>query len=260
MPIVTSFRASHNSAKRLPSWALIAFTLFWCLLSFGSAGILLAESFVSIRAQFRYLPVPATVISSKVVFRPGGKGGVCEPKIVYQFTVNGTTFQSDRISIGTYGSSNDAYANRVTSLFPAGAPITAYVDPNDPFHFLLLTGLDARVPLWLLFLTPFLAMGVGFIWGIWTENLRPYFSPNTCAASPQAQNVSLRSPLGAAFAALCLGGFGASAALMVIFNMDPPLAIAGFALATVYASAAIAAAIAGMHSNSQTVRMPKTPN
>lgn len=246
MPIVTSLRSKQDSSKCLPPWALITFTLFWCLLSFGSAGILLAESVVSIRAQFRYLPVSATVISSKVVFRPGGKHGRCEPKIVYQFTVNGTTFQSDHISVGTYGSSNDAYANRVASLFPAGAPRTAYVDRNDPSHSLLLTGLDARVPLWLLFLTPFLAMGVGVIWGIWTEILSPYFSSSTRVAPAHEQNVSLRSPLGAAFAVLFLGGFGASIALMVIFDMDPPLTIAGFALATVYGSAAIVAAIAGI--------------
>jgi len=77
-------------------------------------------------------PVQATVISSQVIAVRGSKGGTnYRPAVTYSYQVGGRTYTSQSVTI-INESRGWSWATGIVARYPAGAQITAYVNPRDP--------------------------------------------------------------------------------------------------------------------------------
>ena len=65
-------------------------------------------------------------------------------EILYEFSVEGTTFNGNRVAYGDYGSSNPSHARRVVNRYPEGEDVTVYYQPGNPEEALLEPGLKAQ--------------------------------------------------------------------------------------------------------------------
>ena len=61
------------------------------------------------------------------------------PEVRYEYTIDGTTYQGDRIKVGGYFGSQDR-ALDIVARFPAGAEVTAFYDPKSPSDAVLEQG------------------------------------------------------------------------------------------------------------------------
>lgn len=76
-----------------------------------------------------------TILMSSVQSRRSGTGGYSTiPVIVYQFEVNGKTFQSQNVRVGDkYLKVNVSWqAQETVDKYPIGKKVTVYYDPNNP--------------------------------------------------------------------------------------------------------------------------------
>ena len=65
-------------------------------------------------------------------------------EILYEFSVEGTTFNGDRVAYGDYGSSNSSHARRVVNRYPKGKSVTVHYMPGNPEECLLEPGLKGQ--------------------------------------------------------------------------------------------------------------------
>jgi hypothetical protein len=103
------------------------------LLLAGLVGLYLAggELLWQDRLVRRSKPVHAIMIVSAVPGAPGKGGGTFSPVVRYRYSVDAQTMESTRV--WPYRDQMDADEARIfLQRFPAGADITAYVDPADP--------------------------------------------------------------------------------------------------------------------------------
>jgi hypothetical protein len=63
------------------------------------------------------------------------------PIVHYEYTVDGTTYDGDRIKIGL-GAGSEGSARDIVERYPAGAEVTAYYDPGNPGSAVLEQGAD----------------------------------------------------------------------------------------------------------------------
>jgi hypothetical protein len=63
------------------------------------------------------------------------------PRIIYEFDLNGTRFQGDRVHFGGYRSRDDPYALRLVKQYPEGTEVTVYYMPDNPESSLLEPGI-----------------------------------------------------------------------------------------------------------------------
>ena len=84
-------------------------------------------------------------------------------RILYEFDLNGTRFQGDRVHYGGYRSRGDSYALNLVKQYPEGREVAVYYQPEDPEACLLEPGLRWHV--WLLpgFGAVFLIIGCGLL-------------------------------------------------------------------------------------------------
>ena len=95
-------------------------------------------------ATFEWPEVPCRILESEVQRHENTH----QFEVVYQYEVDGRSYQSDQAAVGLYASSSDQpfeFAQR----FPADSETVCYVDPADPFHAVLVQGSVA--PIWLSF-------------------------------------------------------------------------------------------------------------
>ena len=88
-------------------------------------------------------------------------------RLVYEFSVDGTTFTGDRVAYGDLVSNDPSHAQGVVSRYPQGKPVTVYYMPGNPEECLLEPGLQGQA--WLL---PGLGL-VFFVAGIWLAIILP---------------------------------------------------------------------------------------
>lgn len=90
------------------------------------------------RAQQTYVLVDAVVVSHRLIESNGD--GWYEPRVEYEFVVDGVTHTSSHVWAGP----NDSYAvslknaNEVLDRFPIGQHVQSFYDPNDPEQAFLL--------------------------------------------------------------------------------------------------------------------------
>jgi len=62
----------------------------------------------------------------------------------YEFSVEGTTFNGDRVSYGASGSGDTAYATGIVQRYAKGTSVTVYYMPGNPEECVLEPGLKAQ--------------------------------------------------------------------------------------------------------------------
>jgi len=96
-----------------------------------------------IRRKWR--PVPVKILSSRLVETAGENAPLFTAEVRYEYTVDGTRYECDRISIYPRWSSSDSGSHRkVVEDFPTGEERTGWVNPWNPKEAVLVT--DALPP------------------------------------------------------------------------------------------------------------------
>jgi len=115
---------------------------------FGFRGLIRA------RVSVDWPSTQGTVVASSVErHRSTGSEGrsstTYHAEILYEFSVDGTAFNGDRVAYGDYGSSSSSHARRIVTRYPEGKSVTVYYMPENPEECLLELGLKAQS--WFLF-------------------------------------------------------------------------------------------------------------
>jgi hypothetical protein len=147
---------------------LSAITLFWCALTGTFLVITGGNILRHVDAQRRFQKAEGTVLSSQVERKHGRRGTThYKPRIVYRYRVGGTEHVSDRFTFDdSTSSSAEGYARRVVDDHPIGKRLAVYYDPERPEVAILDLPIPSRLWFTILFLQPFLTLGVGMAWGV----------------------------------------------------------------------------------------------
>jgi hypothetical protein len=171
-PMSTSDRASQAravaAARAIGGWnalpvegspalaqAARAVNNIGCLYAFCAVffGILLLIMGVQVAPLATWVPTPATVVASGVGVVRTSKGATYQPTVSYRYTVGGTPYISNRVSVITE-SASDKWAQSVVDRYPQGASVTAWYDPKHPGNAIIDHHM-ARIPL--------IMMGIGLV-------------------------------------------------------------------------------------------------
>ncbi len=144
---------------------------------FGVRGLLRARDSVA------WPSVQGRIVESSVErhHRSGSKGGsssTYHAEILYEFAVDGTTYNGTRVAYGDYGSSNPSHARRIVNRYPAGKNVAVYHLPGNPEECLLEPGVKGQA--WVL-------PGIGLIFfgaGILMTVFLPIALRKKAAAAP----------------------------------------------------------------------------
>ena len=109
---------------------------------FGIRGVIRAKE------SSTWPSVKGKVITSSVKsHHSSGKNGsstTYNANIVYKFTVDGETFNGDRVAYGDYGSSDSSHAHEIVNRYPARKKVTVHYMPDNPAECLLEAGLQTQ--------------------------------------------------------------------------------------------------------------------
>lgn len=177
-PDLAAGTGTGSAARRQPNWELLIFAIpFTCFALYMSYGFYSSyQEQQDASSSFR--PVPARILSAQVetsMHRQSGAVGstqVYQPRILYEYGVDGRTYSSHRFGYfgAAYGSRDEAQL--VVARYPAGSAQTAYVNPNDPAEAVL--NKSSPSAWWKHFWFPTLFVFVGFLglFGGWRGWLR----------------------------------------------------------------------------------------
>jgi hypothetical protein len=140
-----------------------AFTILWCAGSLF-ATVSMGSLVMSDLDTTDWTPVDGVVTNSSVSTRAGSEGGVVYClNVNYEYTIDGTTYQGDKISY-TADSSCNSWSEDSDEDYPEGKEITVYVNPSDHSEAVLETGLSA-VDFFTLCLCLFPLVGLVLLYG-----------------------------------------------------------------------------------------------
>ena len=142
---------------------MVGVTLFWCGITGVFLGLALHSLLKHRDAQRRFHTVEGEVIASKVKEESGEDGSTYKPLVKYRYAVDGVEYTSMRYSYSTWSSSGGSWANSVVRKHPAGQKVTVYYDPDEPSEALLHLDVPSMSYFLLLFMQPFVTVGLGLI-------------------------------------------------------------------------------------------------
>ncbi|MFL2984876.1 MAG: DUF3592 domain-containing protein [Candidatus Poseidoniaceae archaeon] len=117
------------------------FTIVWCSASLF-ATVIIGSDIIADIGTGNWESVDGIVENSYVSTSTDGEGGTTYCLYVdYQYTVDGRTYDGDRISYTAENSCNSWSANS-DDEYPEGKEITVYYDPTNPSESVLLPGLS----------------------------------------------------------------------------------------------------------------------
>jgi hypothetical protein len=194
----------------------------------------------------------ATVVTSEVVERRGGKGGTSYSlELAYRFTVGGQTHVGTRVRYFSKPSSKHrAEIDRLRAEYALARPVVAYYPPDSPGDAILRPGVEGTDYLRSLF-----ALGLTVLAGGATRlafGKQPRFDPNDPDQARQTDaGWEARMP-GASHAAVFCVAFAAATLLggfiiTVTRGENPAAEVVGAALAGAVGVAAVAAALLSHH-------------
>lgn len=64
--------------------------------------------------------------------------------ILYEFTVDGITYNGNRVAYGDFGSSNSSHARRIVNRYPEGKEVKVYYSIDNPEKCVLEPGLKGQ--------------------------------------------------------------------------------------------------------------------
>jgi len=157
-------------AARLPSGrkkllGAAVFTFFWCGITGVFVGFVAHALYKSHDAGNRFVSTDGTVLASKVKTHPGDSdsGPTYEPLIKYSYVVDARELTSLRYTYGSFSSSNHSYASDIVKNHPPGRKITVWYDPRKPSESAISIETPSLYYFLLLFLQPFILVGLGGI-------------------------------------------------------------------------------------------------
>lgn len=157
-------------ADKLPRLAgklagMIGVTIFWCGIMSVFIVIVVGSILRHRDAKARFVATEGVVLASKVKTHAGDSdsGPTYEPLIKYRYTVAGQEHTSTQYSFGTWSTSDSQDAGRIVRRHPKGRKITVYYDPDDPAEAILALEVPGIQYFMLLFLQPFILVGLGLI-------------------------------------------------------------------------------------------------
>ena len=161
---------AETPAARLPSdrkklIGAAAFTLFWCGITGVFAGFVAHAIYKSYDARKRFVSTHGKVLASKVKTHPGDSdsGPTYEPLIKYSYVVDGREYTSMRYAYGTFSTDNRSNASEIVKDHPPGRKITVWYDPRKPTEAAISIETPSMYYFLLLFLQPFILVGLGGI-------------------------------------------------------------------------------------------------
>lgn len=156
-------------ARPLSSTAVAADRGAWFILVFFSLFLLIGLAVTATMAgqAADYLTVgtwdsiPATVVASRLREHSGDDGTTYSADVLYAYQVDGREYRSNRYAVFGGSSSGRKGKYELLNRYPAGARVTAYVNPHDPSEAVLERGLTVQAFLLLIPLCFSLAGGFG---------------------------------------------------------------------------------------------------
>lgn len=127
---------SPSERFKLRFWAVIApLGVIGCLLGFAmyAKDVFLAYSAMS------WPRSDGRVVSSQTVQGCGG-GRSFLPRVRFEYSVNGVTYDGERVAFGNPGCGSFEHAQSIAARFPAGAAVPVYYEPRNPNEAVLLVG------------------------------------------------------------------------------------------------------------------------
>ena len=117
------------------------FTIIWCAVSLIPT-VFIGSLVMSDLDTTDWTPVDGVVTNSSVSSRTGNEGGVVYClNVDYEYTIDGTTYQGNKISYSSDGTCDSSSKNSDED-YPEGKEITVYVNPSDHSEAVLETGLS----------------------------------------------------------------------------------------------------------------------
>ena len=154
-----------KGAKRGNGWGgLLFFALFWCTLTGVFVGFVVYSFWHAADAQLRFRPATGTVLESRVTTSSGSDSTTYGFGIRYRYTVGNQSFEGDRYAFGS-GKASDGHgrASQLVREHPVGSKLTVYYDPAKPQQSVIERRVDPMMKFLVLFLQPFVLVGVGLI-------------------------------------------------------------------------------------------------
>jgi hypothetical protein len=158
-------RASSKGVSFRTKFAVVlAITVFWCgltgVFTYFAVGSLIKHHY----ARSHFASTQGVVISSRVKYSEGSEGGsTASPRIKYRYTVADKEYLGDRYDFAGGSSSDDSYAQKAVNENPPGKHVTVYYNPDKPSVAILHLAAPGISYFLLLFLQPFLLVGLGLI-------------------------------------------------------------------------------------------------
>ena len=101
---------------------------------------------------------------SSVEYQRGNKGGTYVAKVMYEFTVNATTFHGNRVVFGDYNSGNSSLARNIVDRYPKGKTVAVYYNQKNPQVCVLEPGIKGQT--WFLSVLGLIFLAAGSITAI----------------------------------------------------------------------------------------------
>ncbi len=113
------------------TWFASAFGSLFALCGIAVAAFVSVPIWLELAELPRYVPTPATVISSEVKTH-SGDSTTYSVLIRYRYRVGGETYESDRFGLISISSSGYADKDRTVKAYPPSKEFTCYVSPTRP--------------------------------------------------------------------------------------------------------------------------------
>lgn len=192
---------------------------------------------------------PGVVTSAEVEATSDGEGGTnYNAAIEFSYEIEGQAYSGDRVRAGMTWSSSSSAAETV-ARYPVGTPVSVFYDPDDPSRALLEPGLKGTDLFGFMFMTPFIAVGIGTALAV-LSMLKEIMAPSPTGGVP-VRRLGMRlvartawfSPVIAALTAGGAAGFVLIFVLGFAAGSGLPMWLALAGIAVVIAAALVAAVL-----------------
>jgi len=129
------------------------------LVGLGTAYGFVISPLVKARDARTWVETPCTVLWSRVEVHDGDDNDSYSADIFYKYEFDGETHRSNEYSfMGSTSSSRRSAAQKLVRQYPAGTKASCFVDPNIPWHAVIVRD-ASQIGLWVLFPTVFFLVG-----------------------------------------------------------------------------------------------------